>query len=101
MQYFSGMLTKDFSLTYCILEVGERTTKLKWRVTNHHFLGLNCSNLKAEEQMAKKGIFVFLVMSFPNIPPLVLPMETEDGRQESVTGSEDISEARIKPHSSS
>uniref|UniRef100_A0A7S1ZLS8 Uncharacterized protein n=1 Tax=Ditylum brightwellii TaxID=49249 RepID=A0A7S1ZLS8_9STRA len=64
-QYFSGMSTKDFSLTYCILEVGERTTKSKWKVTNHLFLCLNCSNLEAEEQMTKKDIFVLLDMSSP------------------------------------
>eukprot|EP00957_Ditylum_brightwellii_P170532 12980995-Ditylum_brightwellii.AAC.1 len=85
-QYFSGMLTKDFNSMYCTLEVGEHMTKLKWRVTNHLFFHLNCSNLEAEEQMTKKDIFVLLDMSSPNIPLLVIPMETEDGRQEDVTG---------------
>eukprot|EP00957_Ditylum_brightwellii_P184895 14081409-Ditylum_brightwellii.AAC.1 len=70
LQYFSEMSTKDFNLTYCIFEVGERITKLKWRVTNCFFLPLNCSKLEAEEQMTKKDMFVLLDMSSPNIPPL-------------------------------
>eukprot|EP00957_Ditylum_brightwellii_P080935 6156578-Ditylum_brightwellii.AAC.1 len=70
LKYFSGMSTKDFNSMYPIFEVGEHTTKLKWRVTNRLFLHLNCPDLDAEEQMRKKDIFVLLDMSSPNTPPL-------------------------------
>eukprot|EP00957_Ditylum_brightwellii_P048805 3702649-Ditylum_brightwellii.AAC.1 len=40
-------------------------------------------------------------MSSPDLPPLVITMETVDGWQESIAGSEEIPEVRIIPRSSS